>query len=450
MPFGVLGLRKVGFSLVVLTALGLTCLSCSGYKATSQNASRLKFRAFISNSLFPAGGGHFPQVEVMDATLDQLHPTTVDLSSLPDIGPMFLSDDKALTVVYSPGGHAFAVINNAAEQTPGNTVTLPDSTQSFLLTPDNLHIFAAVPNATISGQPSGAVIRIDVNTMLVSATIPVPHARFIAEGLSGNTIVAFSDNSGGICSPESAAVTIIDATKIGTSVDPRTTKCSSAGNLPFDHPVGAAAGLSSASRIFVLECGPECGGTSAAVTPIDLNTKTVGARIPVPAATAGLVASSTLYLTGTPPNTLCGSSTQAPACGVLTIVDTLGLKVSNPSPILITDGYHDRMELTGDGLIYIGATGCSNVNVPAAGSNPGEVRGCLSTFDTTAPTTSAKFPPANGDVTGIAPLPGRHVVYTIAGGSFQVWDTTTGQLLPNHQTTIVGLLVDVRAVDNAP
>jgi hypothetical protein len=62
-------------------------------------------------------------------------------------------------------------------------------------------------------------------------------------------------------------------------------------------------------------------------------------------------------------------------------------------------------------------------------------------------------PPQIGDATGIAPIPGRNIVYVCEGGVFQVFDTTTDQLLvqvsPNL-IDVVGYSIDVKVVDPPP
>jgi hypothetical protein len=90
--------------------------------------------------------------------------------------------------------------------------------------------------------------------------------------------------------------------------------------------------------------------------------------------------------------------------------------------------------------LFIGAHNCTKINVSG-----GEIRGCLSIFDTG--TAKVVIPPNAGDVTGLAPIPQRTVVYVIQDGELRVFDTTTDALLPDHQTDIVGQLVDVKAVD---
>jgi hypothetical protein len=100
--------------------------------------------------------------------------------------------------------------------------------------------------------------------------------------------------------------------------------------------------------------------------------------------------------------------------------------------------------LTGDGQLYIGANHCTNINNPASGGSPGEVRGCLSIFNTTDGTVT--MPPDNGDVTGIQSIVSRKVVYVVEGNQVRVYSTTTNTL-QTTQVDIVGPAVDVKLVD---
>jgi hypothetical protein len=101
------------------------------------------------------------------------------------------------------------------------------------------------------------------------------------------------------------------------------------------------------------------------------------------------------------------------------------------------------MELTADGQLFIGAKTCSDVNIAG-----GEVRGCLSIFDTTNSTTI--IPPETGDVTGIAPIPGRQAVYVVQGAIIYIYDTQTDQLEVQTEPTplvVTGQPYDVKYVD---
>src|SRR5262249_1997113 len=149
------------------------------------------------------------------------------------------------------------------------------------------------------------------------------------------------------------------------------------------------------SMAYILNCGPECGGTSAGITVLDMSSNTAGTPLPVDAATIGLLSGSTLYLAGTPPpnplgtNTCTGTTTSATTCGRLEVVDIGSMTVT--ASAIITDGYHDRIEMGANGQLFVGAHNCTNITIPG-----GEVRGCLSIFDTNKSTVV--IPPDNGDV----------------------------------------------------
>jgi len=409
--------------------MSATWLSCYGSK-NYQNPSKVQFRAVISNSLHPVTSGvHVPALEIMDATLDKLSFSPIGLSGLGSqtLGRLDVSSNKLLTLAYSPSGHMFALVDNTNEQASSSTVTLPDATESFFLANNTSHAYAAVPNATVSSGPPGAVIQVSVSSGTISATIPVPNVRFVQEVSRGDKILAFS--------PDSGVVTVIDPGKIGASSDPRIAQLGG-----FQHPVGAGLAADPSMPV-ILDCGAECGGSgAAAVVPLDLSTNTLGTPIPVPAATVAVGVGNTLYVAGTNPATVCSSGTAATSCGTLTVVDLTGAKA--PVSAEIPDGYHDKIAITNDGQVAIGSHGCTEITTAT------ETRGCLALFNPA--TNKAVVLPSNGDVTGIAPIPGRNVLYAIQGGTFLVYDTTTDKLLPNHQTTIVGELVDVKVIDNAP
>ena len=102
------------------------------------------------------------------------------------------------------------------------------------------------------------------------------------------------------------------------------------------------------------------------------------------------------------------------------------------------------MEMGSNNQLFIGARTCTNINVAGTGSTPGEVRGCLSIFDTVKST--AVIPARIGDVTGIQPISRRNVVYVAINGNVSIFDTTTDQL-QTTQVDIIGQAVDVKQVD---
>jgi hypothetical protein len=208
----------------------------------------------------------------------------------------------------------------------------------------------------------------------------------------------------------------------------------------FDRPISAVFSTDG-TKAFVLNCGAECGGTAASVTMVNLTTTppTLGAPIPVAAATTALLSGTTLYVAGSPPGTTCAGSTTptaATSCGTLQTIDTGTLTAS--APVVITDGFHNQMELASNSQLFIGARTCTNINTA------NEVRGCLTIFDTAA--RKVVVPPVNLDVTGIAPIGGRSVVYVVQGGELKIYDTTTKAPTPT-QIDVVGKAVDVKYVD---
>lgn len=367
----------------------------------------------------------------MDATKEDLLsfnpiPLLSLSGGLTSAGFMDLSLNKQFTLVYGPASNAFALIDNSTQQISITTSSLPDSTQSAFIATNNQRIYAAVPNAPITGQSPGAVIVLNTTSGAIIATLPIPGVRSIVQAPFGERILAFSDNSD--------AVVVIDPGKIGTSQDPRTIISG------FDHPVWAVFADIGPDQAFILECGLQCGGTASAVTLLDLTTNTTGTRIPVPAATIGVLQGGLLVVAGTPPGTACDSSTQAATCGVVTIIDRVQLQVIASKSI--TDGYHNRIAAAADGRVFIGSHDCSSFTMGS------EKRGCLSIVNTNG--AHVTVPPAVGSVTGISPVPGRSATYVVQDGEVAIYDTTTDKLLPGHQRNIVGQVVDVRVVDKAP
>ena len=439
--FGAPGLRRTSITVAVLIATIWVTVSCGSYNNSSgsqPSKSGLKFRAFVSNPLRPLPtGGTAPVLEIVDALQDTLSGFVVNLLGVsPEPGLMVVSPNKKFTLVFSTSNSAVTVIDNGTEGVlqsgtgASPSITLPGFTDSLVVGSDNLTAYAAVSNVPVVGQSPGAVEVLSLATASISATLPVSGARIIVGSHNGNRILAFGDRAD--------TITVIAPSLVGTNADPRTIVQNSAA---FDHPVWAIFS-SDDTTAYILNCGPECGGVAASVTVFDLNTNTPGTSIPVNAATIGLLSGSTLFVAGTPPGTACGSGTAATTCGILNVIDLNSMTVTGSA--VITDGFHHRMELGSNGKLFVGARTCTNINIPASGSNPGEVRGCLSIFKTSS--SNVVFPPDNGDVTGLQPITNRNVVYVIQQGELRIYDTTTDQLQAK-QIDILGQAIDVKLVD---
>jgi len=441
-------LKQAALALLVLIAACAVLISCgTNYNATNSttqaNPATIKAHVFVSNPLFPNGSSTAAVLNVVDGQTDLLSPGVISVGATsPSPGLMVLFPNKRFTLVFSSSNNSISLVNNKSQSlsqnSSGNTlsITLPGFSESIVVAPDNITGFAAVPTAPGTpgtGQPQGAVEVLDLSNDVISAGIPVPGARYLAQSHNGNRILVLGSR------PD--MVTMIAPSSVGTSTDPRTDIQSPL----FDHPVWAIFS-SDDSTAYVLNCGPECGGTTASVTLLDVNSNLVGPTVPVDAATFGLLSGNTLYVAGTKPgaNTCTGSATPtlATTCGEVSVVDLVSNTVS--ATATITDGYHNRMELVSNNQLFIGARTCTNINVAGSGGNAGEVRGCLSIFDTSK--AKAVIPPKLGDVTGIEPISRRSVVYVVQNGNLSIYDTTTDKL-QTTQVDIIGQAVDVKQVD---
>jgi hypothetical protein len=425
MYFGVAGLKEKAAPILVLlgTLFLASCANYSNPSSSTPNTTGLKLRAFVTNPLRPTGFGSTPVIEVIDALNDRLS-APISLSTAQP-GLMAVFPNKRFTLVYGGGSesnNSIAIINNAQEAVVGSALSLPRPSESMVVSSDNVTGYVAVPGASVNGQSQGVVEVLDLNTNTITATIPVPGAHFVAVSHNGNRVLVFGNPSGTF-----SGLAVITPGLIGTSQNPVFEF--PADPAEFDHPVGGVFS-SDDNTAYILNCGAECTGTAASVTALNMNSNAPGLSLSVDAATIGMLSGTTLYVAGTPPSTPCPSGTAGQTCGTLSVIDAASMTVSNQSPIFITDGYHNRMQMGANGQLFIGARTCS--------------AGCLSIFDSNQ--SKVNFSSDTGDVTGIQPITTRNVVYVCENGELRIYDTTTDKLQAN-QVDIIGQAVDVKLVD---
>ena len=428
-------MKRTFSSLLVFILLSLGMVSCGGSSATT-TSSGLTYRAFISNpSNLNLSGTISPALNIVDATQDILSFASVDLTgTTTSAGMMVETPIRDHTIVFSPAtgssaNNQVAIVDNAKESASGS-VTLPGPTESMFVAADNKTLYAAIPTAPENGLPAGAVVQIDTTaaTPAITATVPIAGAHFLTQSPSGNQILVVSDtaNTVSVFTP-----TLISQGNTVTTI------------TGFDKPVWAIFSADG-STAYVLNCGPECGGTAASVAVLNMATMSISSTVPVPAATMGLLVGSTLYVAGTPLTS--GVDCQANLCGVLTVLSTSDL-TATPSTYAITDGYHDQIVMGQNGQLFIGSRTCTNL--VGGGSTPG--RGCLSLLNTADGFIYTAV--QNGDVTAIQPIEGRSVVYVCEGGGLQIYDTNydlgnrKALALQTTQVVITGQAIDVKLAD---
>ena len=441
-------------ALILLQFLSASLLLLSCGNSSNNTAPKATSRALVSQDV--SAGNIIAGLQVIDADRDlRVLQGAIFAGNAP--GMMVVTPNRNLTLVFSPSGNNLALVSNSGETAAAN-VTLPGFTESFVVSPDSQIAYAAVPTAPLVGQSPGAIELVNLSSgainsqifcppglqatpVCVEGNVPVTYNlpyHFLSIGNSGNRLLAFSDNSD--------MVAVVTPANIGTT----NPVISFVGG--FDRPV-AAFFNSSDTTAFIVNCGAECGGTQASVQTLDLTQTPPVAGPPsaVPAATVAVVSGATMYLAGTPipdpdPLPCTGQTTAATSCGLLTVFDLTSMNVINTAPIVITDGYHNRMALGANGRLFIGAHNCTEFPPSVPPQSGEEVRGCLSIYN--AQTGAVVIPPDSGDVTGIQPIAGRTVVYVVQGGELRIYDTATDQLIANKkQIDIGGQAVDVKTID---
>jgi hypothetical protein len=326
-------------------------------------------------------------------------------------------------------------------------MTLPGSTESMAVTSDATLGFAAVPTAPVAGLTPGEVEVINLSAGTLEAPVPncviqpsnncstpAPNlfsgARFMVLSPDNTHLLVFGDNPN--------AVTVVTLTNLGTTASPNWNVSDVAqvtGTL--DHPVWATFSPDNGTA-YILSCGAECGGTTASVTPLTLATHQLGATTVLPGgASYGAASGNTVYVVG---SELCTGAANPTACGKLTVLNTSASTVQVVKSVTITDGYHNRMAVTADNQVFVGAQGCTRISTSTV------QRGCLSIYNANNGNVVIGTDP--GDVTGIAAVSGRPQVYVIENGEFRNWTTTTDKIAPaQRQIDIVGQAVDVVLAD---
>lgn len=449
MSLGAFRLKRRILVLAVGLSAGLNLISCGGYKSSYKPPSGLYTRVVASQgvtSTFTFGG-----LRIINGENDTL-PRAGELSAGSSPGLMAISPTRNILVAFDSSSNGVFAINTVTEQSLGN-VHLPGPTSSMVIPTASGVGYAAVPAATVNGFSFvGALEVMNLPSGSITTTIGVTNAQTVVSNTDGTELLVFSNDSNSI----TVLYPGVASPPVDTSCfnNPPNAVCTI---LPgFDRPVNAVINGSTA---YILNCGAECGGIQASVQTLDLNTLTPGTPVPVNGATVAFLSGSQLYVAGngTPTGPLCTSiagaaATAATYCGTLDIVDLTTMSDpyynSPATEIAIPDGYHQRIDMSVNGQLFVGSRACTNVgNV----NNPsGEVRGCLAIYNTG--TNAVVIPPDNGDVNGFQSFTQRDIEYVAEGGFLRVYDTTKNILLindyvPEGTINVIGYVGDVKAID---
>lgn len=376
--------------------------------------------------------------------------------------------EEELGAVYGSGDGSLTFINYAKESTSGTQSGLNGVSASVFATRNQEYTFAASQAShvfTVVDKTSGSsiplslpgVYRASVNPGGTVAMAFVQNSNFIyyTRKLASSETTAYSGGpstwpkAAVDCEPLNAPTWCLLQVQSPDSVDQYGIPFGAP--LAFDRPIKAVFSADG-STAYVLNCGPECGGSTASVAqlptaPMVFPIGQQSGKFPltggVPSlaipggATNALVAGSTIYVVGQQlqPDGLF--------TGFLTLVD-LNANTAG-SPISISDGAPaapSRILMADDNTLWIGMTKCTNGERYAKGLP----YGCLTMFNTSSNTVTL-LEPYQGDLTGIADVEGLHKIYVAEGGQVHIYRTTDGNELDNQYVTVTGTAYDVAYMD---
>jgi len=393
--------------------------------------------------------------------------------------------EEQIGAVYGSGDGSFTTVNYAKESSGGGQKGLNGPSSSIFLTRNRSFTFAASQAAhvlTVLDQTNGGqyalnlpgIYRVSVNPggSVAFAFVQNSNYLYYTRKLTASQGIAYSGGSSTWpkaavdCEPQNAPGWCLFQAQSPDAVD-------STGNpygtpLVFDRPVKSVFS-SDGSTAYVLNCGPECGGSVASVSMVPVasmiflagqqsgalptnttlhadcsSTPNVSTcTLPIPGGSSNaLVNTSTMYVVGQQ------LQTDGLFAGNVTVVNLAGTGTSTISasgPVSISDGAPgavSRMIIADDNTLWIGMTKCTSGERYAKGLP----YGCLTMFNT-ATNSVTMLEPFLGDLTGIAAVTGLHKVYVAQGGQVYIYHTVDGSSINNQYVTVTGTAYDVAFMD---
>jgi len=393
--------------------------------------------------------------------------------------------EEQLGAVYGSGDGSFNLIGYAEERNSGSVGGLNGSSSSIFITRNRAYAFAA--------SQATNVLTVVTQSLGSSTPLSLPGAYRVSVNPGGSVALAFAQNSNYAYYPRQLSTSQTLSYSGGPSNWPKAavdcepqsapTWClfqmqspdhtDATGNyygapLTFDRPIKAVFSTDG-STAYILNCGPECGGSKASISVVPIaplifllgqqsgllpcNLPAVSScpnasaspmkNIPIPGgASNALVDSSTMYVVGQRPQTILGQTLFA---GNLTVLNLANLTITNTAAI--SDGQpgaNSRIIEADDDTLWIAMTGCTT-GVRYA-TNPASGYGCLTMYNTST-NSVVMLEPYLGNATGIAAVTGLHKLYAAEGGQVYIYSTTDGSSINNQYVTVTGTAYDVAYMD---
>jgi hypothetical protein len=426
-------------------------------------------------------------LQIVDAYYDERSgytgtPASFSISGFGGALPITIQNmpEEQFGAVYGAGDGSLALADYAGEKTTGTVSGLSGLSSSVFITRNREYVFAASQGShglSIVNQAQGN-----------SIGLSLPNVYRVSVNPGGSVALAFVENSNYVYYPRqlSAAQTLTysggPSTWPKAAVDcepqnapgwclfqmqsPDNSYVDGAGvteyygaPLTFDHPIKAVFS-SDGSTAYILSCGPECGGATAAYTRVLIaptiflqgqysgllptTSALASATVPIPGgASNALVNGTTMWVVGQQPQSINGQTLFG---GNLTVVN-LASTSPPPAPIAISDGQPGAMSRileADDNTLWIAMTNCTT-GVRYA-TNPTSGYGCLTMYNTST-NKVVLLEPYIGDATGIAAVTGLHKLYAAEGGQVYIYSTVDGSSIDNEYVTVTGTAYDVAYID---
>ncbi len=478
--------------LIAAATLGLTACGPYYYKFpvyTFANRpippSKLAQRVMIAvgNAGLAGSGG---ALAIVDAKRDirsnvENTVTSFSISGFSSAMPtqIFNFPEQVRGYVYSSGDGSLSNINYGTESSSGSAGSLGGRSSSIAIPTDFARIFAAE-------ETSGQLVVLDNSTSRVFP-LNLPNVYQVAANVGDTVAIAMVRNSNTLyqvvklnanqfATAQQATLPVAQGGINAVDCQPFNVPVYCVVPVPgqYDRPVGAYFSLDGTTA-YILNCGPECGGTTASVTLMQqavLNINNVSqsgtstglanppanpgfiASVPVPGGvTTALSDGSTLYVAGQQrmPDGLFTGNLSTISLASNTVTGQYG----------ISDGNHTKLLFADDNTLWIGSQFCATGERAKLGLN----YNCLTRFDLGAKTaavfpnvtpggaTTVPYPNTNlnpyyyGDLTGICWVETFHKVYTAYGGQVHVFSTVDGSEINNFNVTVQGTALDVAYLD---
>jgi hypothetical protein len=379
--------------------------------------------------------------------------------------------------VYGSGDGSLTLANYQTEKTTGTVSQAAGLSSSIFITRNEQFVFEANQAShvfTIVNQGAGSsislslpgVYRVSVNPggSVAMAFVQNSNYAYYPMALSTAQSITFSGGpstwpkAAVDCEPQNSPTWCLLQMQSPDHYD-SVTQTYYGAPLAFNRPVKAVFSADGGTA-YVLNCGPECGGSSSYVSILptaplifqigkgsgllpcnaapctNANTKPM-VNISTPGGASNALVdvanANEMYVVGQAPQVINGQTLFG---GNLTVVNLSANTAS--SPVAISDGQPgglSRMIEADDNTLWIGMTECTTGVRYAA--NPASGYGCLTMYNTSTNTVTL-LEPYIGDATGIAAVTGLHKIYAAEGGQVYIYSTKDGSSIDNQYVTVTG------------